>query len=225
MTKHERQRLGAILALLETGEAKNIFRARDCLRDVLGIEKPAPKAKVEPVILPEPPPSVEKARVHIRWMIRRDMPEVLANDEASYGAVASWDEQTFLRTLRDRNCIGMVAEHGEKVVGHMVYLLHKHCLEVIRFAVAPKWQRLGIGFAMIEKLKSKLSGHRRTRLTFTINEANQEALHFLKARGFRCTGLLREHFGERDGYRMTFRLDDEPSDFNDTFEREFVEDD
>ena len=45
----------------------------------------------------------EKAqvRVHIRWMIRRDMAEVLQTEQASFDF--AWTEEDFLRCLRQRN--------------------------------------------------------------------------------------------------------------------------
>ena len=70
----------------------------------------------------------EQVRVHIRWMIRRDMPEVLQIEQESFDY--SWTEEDFLRCLRQRNCIGMVAEQGEKVVGFMIYELHKNKLHI-----------------------------------------------------------------------------------------------
>ena len=70
-------------------------------------------------------------RVHIRWMIRRDMPEVLGIEEGSFGA--PWTEEDFLRCLRQRNCIGMVAEHGERIAGFMVYELHKNRLHILEY--------------------------------------------------------------------------------------------
>ena len=54
-------------------------------------------------------------KTHIRWMIRRDMPDVLRAERDSFEF--SWTEEDFLKCLRQRNCIGMVAEHNEKVVG------------------------------------------------------------------------------------------------------------
>ena len=59
--------------------------------------------------------------VHIRWMIRRDMPEVLEIEQSSFEF--PWTEEDFIRCLRQRNCIGMVAEYDEKVVGFMIYEL------------------------------------------------------------------------------------------------------
>ena len=92
----------------------------------------------------------ELVRVHIRWMIRRDMPEVLAIE--SDGFEFPWCEDDFVRSLRQRNCIGMVAELGERVVGFMIYELHKSRLHILNFAVAPHARRSGVGRQMVEKL-------------------------------------------------------------------------
>ena len=54
-------------------------------------------------------------RVHIRWMIRRDMAEVLEIERGAFEF--PWFEEEFIRCLRQRNCIGMVAEHAERGVG------------------------------------------------------------------------------------------------------------
>ena len=43
----------------------------------------------------------EQVRVHIRWMIRRDMPEVLHTEQQSFEF--AWTEEDFLRCLRQRN--------------------------------------------------------------------------------------------------------------------------
>src|SRR5882724_3036751 len=98
-------------------------------------------------------------RVHIRWMIRRDMPEVLEIERASFEF--PWFEEDFIRCLRQRNCIGMVAEHAEHVVGFMIYELHKTRLHILNFAVSASLRHRSIGTQMIEKLVGKLSSQRR----------------------------------------------------------------
>ena len=42
----------------------------------------------------------EEVRVHIRWMIRRDMPEILAIEDESFEF--PWIEGDFIRCLRQR---------------------------------------------------------------------------------------------------------------------------
>ena len=77
--------------------------------------------------------------VHIRWMIRRDMPEVL--DIEAQGFEFPWSEEDFIRCHRQRNCIGMVAEFDERVVGFMIYELHKNRLHILNFAVHEDYRR------------------------------------------------------------------------------------
>ncbi len=79
------------------------------------------------------PKQQQQLRAHIRWMIRRDMAEVLEIE--SEGFEFPWREEDFIRCLRQRNCIGMVAEHAERVVGFMIYELHKTRLHLLNFAV------------------------------------------------------------------------------------------
>ena len=52
--------------------------------------------------------------VHVRWMIRRDMPEVLGIEQQAFEF--PWSDEDFTRCLRQRNCIGMVAEITDSVV-------------------------------------------------------------------------------------------------------------
>jgi ribosomal-protein-alanine N-acetyltransferase len=148
----------------------------------------------------------EQIRVHIRWMIRRDMPEVLQAEHESFEF--SWTEEDFLRCLRQRNCIGMVAEQGEKVVGFMIYELHKSKLNILNFAVSPAYRRAGIGAQMVAKLISKLSNHRRTRITLEVRETNLAAQLFFRSQGFRATRVLRAYYEDsgEDAFLMQYRF-------------------
>jgi ribosomal-protein-alanine N-acetyltransferase len=146
----------------------------------------------------------EQVRVHIRWMIRRDMPEVLQTEQESFEY--SWTEEDFLRCLRQRNCIGMVAEQGEKVVGFMIYELHKSKLHVLNFAVHPSCRRTQVGAQMVAKLISKLSNHRRTRITLAVRERNLPAQLFFRAQGFRAVRVLRAYYEDsgEDAFLMQY---------------------
>src|SRR4051794_11611640 len=151
----------------------------------------------------------EQVRVHIRWMIRRDMPEVLQTEQASFEF--SWTEEDFLRCLRQRNCIGMVAEQGERVVGFMIYELHKQKLHILNFAVHPQLRRLGVGAQMVSKLVSKLSSHRRTRITLEVRETNLPAQLFFRSQGFKGVKVLRSFYEDsgEDAYLLQYRLADD----------------
>jgi ribosomal-protein-alanine N-acetyltransferase len=150
------------------------------------------------------PAKPEPVLCHVRWMIRRDMAEVLETE----AAVFPFDhtEEDLLKLLRRRNYIGMVAEHGEYVIGHMVYELHKERLHVLCFAVNPNRRRRTVGRQMILKLKSKLSSHRRTSISIDVPESLTGMQVFLRGEGFKASTVEREAFGSEDGYRMEFWL-------------------
>jgi ribosomal-protein-alanine N-acetyltransferase len=162
----------------------------------------------------------EQVRVHIRWMIRRDMPEVLQTEQQSFEY--PWTEEDFLRCLRQRNCIGMVAEQGEKVVGFMIYELHKAKLHILNFAVNPDWRRNGVGAQMVAKLISKLSSHRRTRITLEVRETNLTAQLFFRHQGFKAVRVLRCYYEDsgEDAFLMHYCFaDDSGEDFEEAVNR------
>jgi ribosomal-protein-alanine N-acetyltransferase len=144
--------------------------------------------------------------VHIRWMIRRDMPEVLQAEQQSFEY--AWTEDEFLRCLRQRNCIGMIAECSERVVGYMIYELHKQKLHIMNFAVLPEFRRRGIGSMMISKLYGKLSNHRRTKITLAVRETNLAAQLFFRHQGFKATRVVKGYYSDsgEDAFLMNFRL-------------------
>jgi ribosomal-protein-alanine N-acetyltransferase len=149
--------------------------------------------------------SPQDLQVHIRWMIRRDMAEVLEIENASFEF--PWSEEDFIRCLRQRNCIGMVAERGDRVAGFMIYELHRSRLHVLNFAVASAFRRQGVGSQMIGKLVGKLSAQRRTRVTLEVRETNLAAQVFFRSQGFRAVSVLRDYYEDttEDAYLMQYR--------------------
>jgi len=154
----------------------------------------------------------QEVRVHIRWMIRRDMPEVLGIEAESFEF--PWLEEDFIRCLRQRNCIGMVAEHDDRVVGFMIYELSKNRIQVINFATAADYRRRGVGSQMVAKLIGKLSAQRRTRITLDVRETNLRAQLFFRANGFRAVSVLRNYYEDtpEDAYLMQYRFRQEEAE-------------
>ena len=163
--------------------------------------------------------SKQEVRVHIRWMIRRDMPEVLAIEAGSFEF--PWLEEDFIRCLRQRNCIGMVAEHDDRVVGFMIYELNKNRIQVLNFAVADEYRRRGVGTQMVAKLIGKLSAQRRTRIGLEVRETNLAAQLFFRQTGFRAVSVLRNFYEDtpEDAYAMQFRFRSDQFDAIDSTNR------
>ena len=154
-----------------------------------------------------------RIRVHIRWMIRRDMDEVLQIERDAFQF--PWFEEDFIRCLRQRNCIGMVAEFEESVVGFMVYDLHKTRLHILNFAVDRDYRRLSVGSQMVEKLLGKLSTQKRVRITLEVRETNLPAQFFFASHGFRAVRVLRDYYEDatEDAYLFQFRHISDDDDY------------
>lgn len=157
----------------------------------------------------------EMQGVQIRWLIRRDMPEVLEIEDASFNA--PWSDVDFMEALRQRNCVGMVAECDKKVVGFMIYSLHRSHLALLNFAVLPRMRRRGVGTCMALRMIDKLSVQRRTRLDAVVVDYNLQAQLFFRSCGFRATEVLRGHYdGDEDGYLMQYYVHGEVPDADET---------
>lgn len=145
-------------------------------------------------------------KAQIRWLIRRDMAEVLEIERSSFQF--AWTEEDFLCCLRQRNCIGMVAEQDHKIVGFMIYELHKSKLRILNFAVAPWARRQGIGAQMIQRLVDKLSQQRRKEIVLDVRETNLSAQLFFRSQSFRAVGVLKNHYDDttEDAYAMRYVL-------------------
>ena len=150
--------------------------------------------------------------VHVRWMIRRDMPEVVTIEREAFEF--PWSEEDFTRCLRQRNCIGMVAEMADSVVAFMIYELHRTKLHMLNFAVLRSHRRLGVGTRMMEKLLAKLTPDRRGRIMLEVRETNLPAQLFFRSLGFRATTVLKDFYQDstEDAYMMQYGLEPLPAE-------------
>ncbi len=148
----------------------------------------------------------------LRWLIRRDMPEVLAIEQATYSPAEAWTFENFFEVLAHRNAEGLVIElpiEGVlRVVGYVVFTRRREEIDIETLVVHPRYRRRGLGRFVIGYLIPKLS-RRRQFLNFLVDERNVESHLFLKAVGFRCTGIEEGAFGEEgeisDGMAFEYR--------------------
>ncbi len=119
-------------------------------------------------------------------MIRRDMPEVFKIDKDSHNP---WDEETFISHLRQRNCIGLICETEEKIIGFVICYLEKQAMSLIKMVVGKEHRRKKVGTLIIDKIKSKLSFTRRKIIEFEVDDIDLGMQLFLRECGFRCVWL------------------------------------
>jgi len=150
--------------------------------------------------------SKEATMSNIRWMIRRDMQEVLQIEEDNF--TSPWTEEEFLNVLGKRSCIGMIYEKDNKILGFIIYELCKSKLRILSIAVHIDHHRQGIGKQLIEKIIGKLSSDRRTKLNCKVRESNLAAQLFLRRMGFKATRVMRNYYEDHseDAYCMQYVL-------------------
>ena len=147
---------------------------------------------------------IEERPPQIRWLIRRDMPEVMEIERRSYQF--PWTEEEFLVCLRQRNCIGTVYDSPQNLIhGFMIYELHKSTLRLLNLAVAPEVRQTGVGRAMVQRLIDKLSDQKRRFIEAEVRETNLKAQLFFSAAGFRAVKTLRNHYEETSEDAILFR--------------------
>jgi len=149
-----------------------------------------------------------RVRAHIRWMIRRDLPQVAQIE--SIDSENHWSLEELEARLRVRTCISMVCvDPCDTVLAYMMYEPHKNHLRVVNFTVNPKFRRRSVGKHMIEKLQCKLS-ERRPTLELLVREGNLAAQLFLKRMGFECDEIVKDWFvddsGSEHAYHFVYNL-------------------
>ena len=148
------------------------------------------------------------SELQIRWLIRRDMDEVVQIEQQSFPL--PWTEEEFIQTLKQRSHIGMVAEYGSTIVGFVLYELHMSRIDILNLAVHPEFRRQYVGHRMIKRLIDKLSQQRRTHLRLHICETNLAGQLFFRAQGFKALKVKRnfwkEECGAEDAYLMEYSL-------------------
>lgn len=134
----------------------------------------------------------QEKSAHVRWMIRRDMKEVLEIEAASFDEC--WEENDFLNVLRQPHVIGMSLELDEKVVGYIIYELHKKHLSIMNLAISPEHRRRKFGTQLVSKIKNKLATDARHAVFLKLRESNLVAQLFFKSQGFKAYKVMNDYY-------------------------------
>jgi ribosomal-protein-alanine N-acetyltransferase len=137
----------------------------------------------------------------LRWLITADLPAVLQIADDCLGL--QWTVEEFQECFRSLDTIGKVVEVQGSVIGFLIYQLERDAHEVAikSIAVAPDWQRHGVGHSMISSLDRKLSqGYER--VSALVPEGNLSLQLLLRSAGFRAVRVLRRYYDDEDAYLM-----------------------
>jgi [ribosomal protein S18]-alanine N-acetyltransferase len=149
---------------------------------------------------------LKQPKLLIRWVIGRDFPEILGIENESFEF--PWREEDFIRLLRRRNYVGVVAETNDRIAGYMVYEHNKGRIDLLNLAVDPKFRRAGAGTALIARLIAKLSHSRNPVLSVSVRDSNLSAHLFFRSLGFRCVQVQHNYYDNTadDAYDFVYDI-------------------
>lgn len=126
-------------------------------------------------------------KVDIRWLIRPDFEQAL-----KIQGMEDWSEAKFKKELKKRHVIPLVAEYDERIVGFLVYQLHKYELEILNMGVSVSRQR--IGTQLIDFMTKKLLVDRREQLIIAVKDTLLPVHLFLQKNGFRAIAVTDDKY-------------------------------
>lgn len=147
-------------------------------------------------------------RINRRWVVYRDFPEVLDIDAATNLPTSQpLTEEMLLDTCRSRDMVCKIWElltPPRPIIAYSIHRLHRDHTELLRMAVAPQFQGLGVGRMIIEHMKTN-AAERRKYLIADVSEYNTPAQLFLRAHGFRARFVVRNYIAEgHDAYEFHY---------------------
>lgn len=146
-----------------------------------------------------------KLDLTLRWFNEHDIPTIVKIEQAIYAE--PWSKEEFSECLKQRNCVGAVAEHNRKIVGYVVYEIHSKFLTILNLATSDGFRRKAVASRMVKSIKEKLAPDHCTSIYVRIHERNTEAIQFLVSQDFYAVGVIRNYFGEySDAYEMRHQL-------------------
>lgn len=150
--------------------------------------------------------------LNLRWMIELDLDRIIEIEAACFDV--PWTKKQLMRLLRDRTIIGHVAEdRRERIHGFFVWQLQNEQLELINFAVDPASRRRGVGTLMLAKFHSKVCGSDKPCGSAVVRERNMPMHMLLRSCGWRATTVLRDFYGDSDGYHFQYVPTEAERDF------------
>ena len=118
--------------------------------------------------------------VRVRWMVSKDLDQVLDLEETGYDA--PWSRQNFKEVLMVRNTVGLVAECDKSLIlGFAIYQVSKKSMHVLSLTARPV--RRGIGRQLMFHLFGMLN-KARNKIVVNLGDDNVEGHLFLRAMGF-----------------------------------------
>lgn len=151
----------------------------------------------------------------VRFLVHRDLDEILAIEAAVFGPHA-WDKEQLKKILKTPRVLGSVVErhtqidpdtYWSEVVGYSIHKAQGKYLVLLNLAVRAEARRQGVGTRLVGGLVDCVRRSRRRGIEACLGERNVGGQLFMKAMGFRAVGIIPPEDGVGDDiYLMKYAV-------------------
>ncbi len=135
--------------------------------------------------------------VHMRAMVRRDLPVVTAIEMVSYEF--PWTQGIFVDCLREGYLCQVVCV-GEVITGYGVLLIGVNEAHVLNICIDPHWRGQGLGYYLLQALLEVARRHRVQQVLLEVRLSNLVAHALYASLGFREQGRRARYYRTHHGY-------------------------
>ena len=98
----------------------------------------------------------------------------------------------------------MIVEYENEISGFCICELHLNRIILLRMCVLPQNRKKGIGKALLEKIKTKITKKRKT-ISAEVRETNLSIQLFLKSQHYKAVKVLRNYFLDTEEDAFVFQ--------------------
>jgi ribosomal-protein-alanine N-acetyltransferase len=138
--------------------------------------------------------------VTIRTMVRSDIPDVAAIEQAVYST--PWSPRVFFDELAMENRRYVVAENGTGIAGYGGLLVVDDDAHITTIAVAPDMRGQRLGVRLMLALVGAALDHGARHLTLEVRVSNTSAQGLYERFGFRPVGRRKNYYQDEDALVM-----------------------
>ena len=140
--------------------------------------------------------AVLELKHHIRPMREADVPAVLLVDQASYEF--PWTAGNFIDSIHaGHHC--WVYEAGGQAVGHAIMMSVFDEAHLLNLAIAPDWQRQGLGAALLQYVLQEARAAGINMLYLEVRPSNTGAIRLYNRNGFEGFAIRKDYYPAQQG--------------------------